>query len=197
MKRWHVFLFMIAFIIVLSACAGMDNGQDNQEHGEEPGIETIGNLSEENEEVQVTLVDNTEEEIGMATLTQKPNGVNIRLEASNLPPGIHGFHIHEKGICEAPSFESAGEHFNPTNAKHGFDHPEGPHAGDLPNIDVAEDGTVMVEVLADMVTLEEGKDNSLLKEDGTALMIHAKADDYKSQPSGDAGDRIACGVISG
>src|SRR5699024_7499207 len=99
------------------------------------------------------------------------------------------------GACETPDFESAGDHYNPTDANHGFDDPDGPHAGDLENIEVSEDGTVSAERTADMVTLEEGQDNTLFTEDGTALVIHSEADDYESQPSGDAGDRIACGVI--
>src|SRR5699024_11375760 len=89
------------------------------------------------------------------------------------------FHIHEKGVCDPPDFESAGEHFNPTNAKHGFDHPKGPHAGDLPNLKVEKDGTAKATYVAEMVTLEKDKKNSLIGDDGTSLVIHADADDYK------------------
>src|SRR5699024_6073630 len=123
-------------------------------------------------------------------------GVHIALDAHHLKPGVHGYHIHEHGLCEPPTFESAGGHFNPTNKQHGFDHPEGPHAGDMENIEVKEDGTVKVTVVNKDVTLKKNEANSLFQKEGTSLMIHAKPDDYVSQPAGDAGDRIVCGVIS-
>ena len=107
-----------------------------------------------------------------------------------LPPGPHGFHIHETGSCEPP-FESAGGHFNPAGAEHGFHSEAGPHAGDMTNITVAADGTVGVEVLNTFLTL----DRTLFDADGAAIVIHASPDDYRAQPSGHAGDRIACGVI--
>lgn len=144
---------------------------------------------------EVVLMNSEGERTGIATLEQAEEGVLIHLEAWGLPEGIHGFHIHEKGLCKKPDFESAGEHFNPTNAKHGFENPQGPHAGDLPNIEVGEDGTVKKTVIVDMVTLEKGEKNSLLHEGGTALIIHADPDDYISQPAGNSGARIACGVI--
>ena len=103
--------------------------------------------------------------------------------------------VDEVGKCELPDFESAGGHFNPTDASHGLDHDEGPHAGDLPNLEVGEDGLVDEEIIAENVTLKSGEENSLLQEGGTALVIHAEADDGTSQPSGDSGDRIICGVI--
>ncbi|SDQ10981.1 superoxide dismutase family protein [Virgibacillus salinus] len=196
MKRWVVLLAALLFFMVLSGCADTDDDMENtKHHGSETSIETFGSLSEETTEVNVTMYNRDMEKVGTATIRQVHDGTNITLDASNLPPGTHGFHIHEKGVCETPDFESAGGHFNPTNAKHGFEHPKGPHAGDLPNIVVKEDGTVRTEGIADMVTLIKGKKNSLLGNEGTALIIHAEADDYKSQPSGNAGDRIACGVI--
>lgn len=196
MKRWVVLLVALIFFMVLSGCADNDDEMENtQHHGSKTSVETLGSLSEETTKVDVTMYNRDMEKVGMAIIRQVHDGTNIMLDASNLPPGTHGFHIHEKGVCEAPDFKSAGGHFNPTNAKHGFKHPEGPHAGDLPNIVVKEDGTVRAAGVNDMVTLIKGKKNSLLGNDGTALMIHAKPDDYKSQPSGDAGDRIACGVI--
>lgn len=193
---------------MLSACGGNEEeqqdetSQENESQEEQDNGSSTGDLDEEQtdnateeEEVLVSLNDADGQVVATATLVKGESGVDITLEGTDLPAGTHGFHIHETGTCEAPDFKSAGGHFNPTDANHGFDDPEGPHAGDLPNIEAAEDGTVNEEVTAEMVTLEKDEANSLYKEGGTALMIHSKADDNKSQPSGDAGDRIACGVI--
>ncbi|WP_438444651.1 superoxide dismutase family protein [Gorillibacterium sp. sgz5001074] len=135
------------------------------------------------------------EKIGKAELTQMSKGVHIHVEASNLVPGKHGFHIHETGLCEGPDFKSAGGHYNPTNKKHGFENPKGPHSGDLPNLSVSTDGTVTADMVAKYVTLEEGKPGSLLKPSGTSLIIHAGPDDYKTDPAGNSGGRVACGRI--
>lgn len=132
--------------------------------------------------------------IGTATLTEGSEGVKIMLEVSNLPAGEHGFHIHAVGKCEPPDFTSAGGHFNPHGKKHGLQNPEGSHAGDLPNLTVGSDGKAKIEVVAKEVTLGEGQ-HSLFHPDGTALIIHANADDEKTDPAGNAGPRIACGVI--
>jgi Cu-Zn family superoxide dismutase len=143
---------------------------------------------------KATLKNAEGKEVGSAALTQTPAGVLIRLTLDGVPPGERAFHIHAVGKCEPP-FASAGPHFNPTNRKHGLMAPKGPHAGDLPNIVVPADGALTVEVLNANVTLAKGKANSLLGKQGTALVIHAGKDDYKSDPAGDAGGRIACGVV--
>ena len=123
-------------------------------------------------------------------------GVHITVAAAGLPPGIRGIHIHAVGDCDpADGYESAGGHFNPSDAAHGWDAPDGPHAGDLPNLHVHEDGTVAVEFFSHLLSLEDGAESSLLAGDGTAVVIHAHADDYRSDPAGEAGERIACGVI--
>ena len=131
---------------------------------------------------------------GSAALTQTPHGVLLVLAVKGLPPGEHAFHVHTVGKCEPP-FESAGGHFNPGNKKHGVAVAEGHHAGDMPNLHVPPSGDLRVEVLNAAITLEKGKPNSVFKPDGTAIVLHAGKDDYKSDPAGNAGGRIACGVI--
>ena len=131
---------------------------------------------------------------GSVTLTQTPSGVLLALTAKGLPPGEHAFHVHEVGKCEAP-FTSAGGHFNPGKKKHGLLVAEGAHAGDMPNLHIPASGELTVEVQNAMITLEKDKPNSLLDADGSAVIIHAGKDDYKSEPTGEAGGRIACGVV--
>lgn len=133
-------------------------------------------------------------DLGTVTLTQTPSGVLVRAELRGLPEGAHGFHVHETGSCEAPGFDSAGGHFAGGGGSHGFMVEGGPHAGDMPNITVAGEN-LTVEVFNPRVTLQEGGEGYLLDDDGSAIVIHAGADDNASQPSGDAGARIACGVI--
>jgi superoxide dismutase, Cu-Zn family len=132
-------------------------------------------------------------QVGKVTLQETTEGVLVRADFTALPPGVHAFHVHAVGQCDPP-FKSAQGHFNPGGKEHGYLNPKGHHAGDMPNIHVPKSGKLMVEVYLPNVTLEKG-DNRLLDDDGAALMIHAGADDYKTDPAGDAGDRIACGVI--
>ena len=139
------------------------------------------------------LKDSSGKAVGDVDMVQTAAGVLIKLQLKGLTPGEHAFHVHAVGKCEAP-FESAGPHFNPANHKHGMMAGEG-HAGDMPNLHVPQSGELSVEVVNAAISLEKGKPNSVFDNDGSALVIHAKADDYKSDPAGNAGDRIACGVI--
>ncbi len=134
------------------------------------------------------------EKIGTAAFSQTEAGVAIKVDVSNLPPGTHGIHIHAVGKCEGPDFKSAGGHLNPDMKKHGTENPEGPHAGDMPNLEVGSDGQAHTTILAKGVTLGSGP-NSLFHDGGTSIVIHEKADDYKTDPSGNSGNRIACGVV--
>ena len=143
---------------------------------------------------KATLKDAGGKEVGSAQLSQTPHGVLVRLTLKGIPAGEHAFHIHQTGKCEPP-FTTAGGHFNPGSKKHGVMAADGPHAGDMPNLHVPADGNLAVEVVNAAVTLDKDKPNSLYKPEGTALIIHAGKDDYKTDPTGDAGGRIACGVI--
>ena len=132
--------------------------------------------------------------IGMAMISAKDGGISIDLDVKGLTPGEHAIHIHSVAKCEGPGFTTAGPHFNPATKKHGMQSPDGPHAGDMMNFTVGANGAAKVTVANKAVTTADGA-NSIFANGGTALMIHAAADDMKTDPGGAAGDRIACGVI--
>ena len=167
-------------VVALMAGAGAAVAQDGGQDGS----------------ASATLIGPAGQEVGHAELTDTPNhGVLIRIEATGLEPGEHGFHIHETGQCEAPDFASAGGHYAPRGHAHGVKRRDGKHAGDLLNLIVPGDGHVVTEQLAQDVTLEPGAEGSLFDDDGSALVIHANPDDYQTQPSGGGGPKVACGVI--
>lgn len=142
------------------------------------------------EQAAAVLKDAAGKEVGQVMLVAVHSGVLIDAKLSAVPPGDHGFHIHEVGKCEPPDFKSAGGHFNPEEDQHGLMTEAGPHAGDLPNIHVPENGKLRIEMLHQLVSLQ-----GLLDDDGSAIVIHEARDDYMTDPTGNAGARIACGVI--
>ncbi len=145
----------------------------------------------------VELKDAKGNSVGTATIVTKGQGVEVKLNLKDLPPGEHAVHFHQKPMCDPPDFKSAGGHFNPTGKQHGFDNPKGHHAGDMENFTVKADGKAKATVGDDDVVLGNGSEaNSLFANGGTSIMIHAKADDMKTDPAGNAGDRIACGAIT-
>lgn len=137
------------------------------------------------------MVNSAGQQVARVRMWETPGGVTFRIAAAGLPHGNHGLHVHAVGRCDPPRFDSAGPHWNPSGAKHGFDNPAGPHRGDMPNVTVAANG-----VLSDAVSLPGASFASLLDADGAALVLHAAPDDYVTDPSGNSGARIACAVIS-
>jgi Cu-Zn family superoxide dismutase len=144
--------------------------------------------------VTVELKNAKGEAVGTAVLKPVGTGLSIALDVHGLTPGEHAIHFHEKGDCTAPDFKSAGGHFSPDKKEHGFDNKNGPHAGDMKNFTVPESGAVKTEIKS-KASLTGGR-YMLLRPGGTALVIHSGPDDYKSQPAGNSGDRVACGVIA-
>jgi superoxide dismutase, Cu-Zn family len=145
---------------------------------------------------KVELKNREGKQVGTLTISvHSSGGVQINGRLMDLPPGVHGMHIHEMGKCEPPDFKSAGAHFNPSGKQHGELNPQGAHEGDLGNVRIESNGTAQLSMLADRVTLADAP-NSLLKPGGTSIVIHADIDDLKTDPSGGSGDRIACGVVT-
>jgi Cu-Zn family superoxide dismutase len=162
--------------LVLAGCAGHP----------EPGTPVPGGAR-----ATATLHDPRGLEVGRATATDVAGGMRVTLDARGLPPGTHGAHVHMTGACDAPAFTSSGGHWNPTGARHGAMNPQGPHRGDLPNLLVGADGRGTLGVLVPGATVA-----AMLDADGAAMMVHAAADDLNTDPAGNSGARIACGVFA-
>ena len=164
----------------LAACGGQARGPEGRPL-EEPTA-------------RASLVDSTGARVGLATFSDSGGRGQLAVSVTGLEPGEHGMHIHETGSCTPPDFKSAGDHFNPAAKKHGLLNPEGPHAGDLPNLLVEEDGSADTTLTVDRNFMAEGP-TSMLGTEQRALVIHADSDDQKTDPSGNSGARVVCGVI--
>ena len=165
---------LVVVALLLAGCSSMMSGGDNAAVAE--------------------LTNTSGQSVGTARFTQPGNVVRILVEAKGLPPGPHGAHVHAVGKCDPPDFNSAGPHFNPTNKQHGALNPQGSHAGDLPNLTVGPDGTGRMETTTEQLSLGSGP-SSVWDADGSALVVHANADDFKTDPTGNSGARVACGVL--
>ena len=168
-------------LLVAATTACGDNGQS-------PG-EVSGNVA------RAQLLGADQKEYGEVIAAQGDGGLIVNISAQNMSPGPHGVHIHAVGKCEGPDFKSAGGHWNPASREHGFDNPKGAHMGDLYNLDIGEDGTGSLEATIEGASLTEG-DNALLDDDGAAFVVHEGPDDFRTDPSGESGGRLACGVFA-
>ncbi len=155
-------------------------------------------LAKAKDALVVPIKTSSGQDAGKASFHESKKGeLTIKLELKNLPFGEHAVHIHAKAVCDAPDFKGAGPHFNPDSKQHGIQNPMGHHAGDLPqNISIGEDHTGTATFKVDYLSMTEGASNNILANGGTAIMVHEKADDMKTDPTGNAGNRIACGVIT-
>lgn len=194
--------------LLLAAC-GEETAPETQQNPdddtaeEEGAVEEEGATEETNEvgtdpemaSLQIEMYNSDSDLVGTATFDENEEGVMLHLNLEDVPAGEFGMHIHEIGEATPPSFEDAGDHFNPTDAEHGFDSEDGHHLGDLPNLEVPENGVVNETIEIPEVSLLPDAEYTLATEEGTSLIIHTEPDDYESQPSGEAGERMIGGVI--
>jgi superoxide dismutase, Cu-Zn family len=188
-------LALAASALVLAACGSADDAATDTAGAIDPGAPVAGTADPAaGAGITAVMRDSAGTELGTVTLADASGGIAISGTLRGIAPGTHAFHLHTTGQCE-PTFEAAGGHWNPTNAEHGTEAAQGPHLGDMPNVTVGDDSTVTIQATTPGGSLRG--ENALLDADGAAVMLHAGTDDYRSQPSGDAGGRIACGVVQG
>ncbi len=180
------FLLVLSTVFVMGACSRQTTSASSQANPNAPAVKTA--IAE--------VKDSQGAPVGTAKLQEVPGGVRVMIELKGLPPGTHGAHIHENGKCDSPAFTTAGGHFNPLGKEHGSMNPKGEHVGDLGNVQVGQGGNGTLDAVAKEATLNPSGKTSLLGPNGTAIVIHADPDDLKSNPAGNAGKRIACGVIT-
>ncbi len=181
-------ILVMTSALALSACAGSKGG-DARNNAAAP------NASAADAAGAVAVLANADAQpVGEARFFQEEGGIRVELSATGLTPGKHGVHIHMTGRCDAPDFKSAGGHWNPSGKQHGLENPQGAHFGDMPNLEVSAAGTGKLSYVTTGGTIAGG-DNPLLDTDGAAMVIHAGPDDMKTDPAGDSGARVACGVI--
>lgn len=192
---------IVASALALAACAGEESAGNPENYTVDAEVVNNATGSEISNDMagagmaRAMLATADGAARGEGTATATPEGLRISITATGLPEGEHGAHIHMTGKCEAPAFESAGPHWNPTNKEHGSENPQGSHAGDMPNLTVAADGSGTLQFLIPGAVMTGGG-VALLDADGAALVIHEGADDMRTDPSGDSGGRIACGVFN-
>ena len=175
--------------LVATACGGAQAGRSSATANPYPYDESPTSVI-----AQAALQDGAGKIVGLVSFSENRLGVKVDVKINGLPAGTHGIHIHAAGKCDPPEFTTAGGHFNPASTKHGLSVPDGPHAGDLPNLEVAADGKGSLLHYGPHLSLNPAASNGVLFGAGTAVVVHAKADDGKTDPSGDSGARIACGV---
>lgn len=159
-------------------------------------ILTITTSSAWAQSASASLVNDQNQPVGTILFNQTDSGVVINFDLQGLPGGVHAVHIHNRGQCDPPEFTTAGDHFNPAGKHHGFLNSKGPHAGDLPNIEVDSEGKVKKSITTQLISLRKNDKNSLLTKEGTSVIIHEGTDNYSTDPSGVSGKRIACGAIN-
>lgn len=189
-------ILVMSGALALAACGSYGDDESNGSFANDAGTNmTAVNGAAAAPGGAVAVLANAEAEpVGEARFIQEDGAIRVELTASGLAPGKHGAHVHMTGRCDPPDFKSAGGHWNPTDKQHGLENPQGAHQGDLPNLDIGPDGTGKLSYTIEGATMEGG-DNPLLDTDGAAMVIHAGPDDMKSDPAGNSGGRIACGVI--
>ncbi len=180
---------LAAATIALGACAREAEAPIENEVAMEPAANAAG--SEIGATQSATFAGGDGSPLGSVAAREGASGVTLAIEAMGMPAGVHGVHLHEKGLCDGPSFESAGAHWNPSSKMHGRDNPAGAHLGDLDNLTIPASGAASASV-----TVAGGTMAAMGDADGTSLVVHAMADDYRTDPSGNSGDRIACAVIA-